>query len=117
MPGVFSASGFSASTFGEPGYHRMSRPHFLISFRAVFRAGRRHAVGQPLPRRLSHHRGGSVSLIAALAMTVLCGILGLAIDVGLWYRTTRAMQNAADAAAIAAARDGTSTYQATGKGV
>ncbi len=67
--------------------------------------------------RLRRDQRGAVALIAALAMTILCGVVGLAIDVGLWYRTTRAMQNAADAAAIAAARDGTSTFQNTGKAI
>jgi hypothetical protein len=37
---------------------------------------------------------------------LICGAVGLAIDIGVWYRTARAMQNAADAAAVAAARDG-----------
>lgn len=50
-------------------------------------------------------------------MTILCGVVGLAIDVSVWYRTNRAMQNAADATAIAAARDGTGTYQATGRAI
>ena len=68
-------------------------------------------------QRLREERRGSVALLAALTLTLLCGAVGLAIDIGVWYRTSRAMQNAADASAIAAARDGTSTYQNTGKAV
>jgi len=49
--------------------------------------------------------------MTALGLTVLIGMVGLAIDVGMWYRTDRALQNAADAAVIAAARNGTSAYQ------
>ncbi len=94
--------------------HRVSRwaATLKILLAGAFPSGEPSTVAG-LHRDLS----GSVALIAALAMTVLCGIVGLAIDVGMWYRTTRAMQNAADAAAIAAARDGTSTYQNTGKAI
>ena len=39
-------------------------------------------------------------------------------DIGVWYRTARAMQNAADAAAVAAARDsGNTTWNGTGQAV
>src|SRR5262249_7031921 len=48
---------------------------------------------------------------------VLIGILGLGVDIGAWYRIERALQNAADAAAIAAARNGTSSYQSEAKAV
>jgi uncharacterized membrane protein len=55
--------------------------------------------------------------MAAIAMTMLCGVVGLGIDLGMWYRTTRLMQNAADSASIAAARDGTASYETTGQAV
>lgn len=49
---------------------------------------------------------------------LICGSVGLASDIGVWYRTARAMQNAADAAAVAAARDSSSTaWSDTGKAV
>ena len=62
-------------------------------------------------------QGGASAILFAVVLTGLCGIVGLSMDLGMWYRTTRAMQNASDAAAIAAARDGTSSYQSTGKAV
>ena len=46
---------------------------------------------------------GQTLVITALGMTVLMGMMGLAIDVGLLFRAKRIAQTAADAAAIAAA--------------
>ena len=46
---------------------------------------------------------GNVMLLSALAMPVLVGMAGLAIEGGNWYQMKRQMQNAADSAAIAAA--------------
>ena len=43
-------------------------------------------------------------------LPVLVGTLGLGFEVSNWYRTNRSMQNAADAAAIAAATNGSSNY-------
>lgn len=68
-------------------------------------------------RRLWNDRGGAVAIVAALALVMLCGVVGLAVDLGVWYQITRAMQNAADAAAVAAARDGAGTYISTGRAV
>jgi len=48
---------------------------------------------------------------------VLIGIVGLAIDLGMWYHTGRALQNAADAAVIAASQNGASSYQSEAKAV
>jgi len=48
---------------------------------------------------------------------VLVAILGLGVDLGYWYRTSRDLQNAADAAAIAAARNGTSSYDSEARAV
>jgi hypothetical protein len=52
-------------------------------------------------------------------LTVLIGIVGLAIDLGMWYRTDRALQNASDAAAIAAsqAANGAGSYRSEAKAV
>jgi Flp pilus assembly protein TadG len=61
--------------------------------------------------------GGVVAIVTALALTALIGITGLALDVGMWYRSNRAMQNAADAAVIAAALNGTGSYQSEAKAV
>src|SRR5215813_15153232 len=70
------------------------------------------------PRRISpvwSDESGAVAFVFALMATVLIGILGLGIDIGAWHRIERALQNAADAAAIAAARNGTSSYQSEAK--
>jgi Flp pilus assembly protein TadG len=67
--------------------------------------------------RLRRDENGASAIITAIALVALCGAVGLGIDTGMWYRTHRAMQNAADAAAIAAARDGSANYQAVGKAV
>jgi Flp pilus assembly protein TadG len=67
--------------------------------------------------RLAKDEGGAVAVIACLALVGVIGIVGLAVDVGMWYRTTRTMQNAADAAAIAASQNGTGTYQSEAKAV
>ena len=68
--------------------------------------------------RLRLDEGGGVALLAGLTLMLICGAVGLAIDIGVWYRTARAMQNAADAAAVAAARDSSSTaWKDTGKAV
>jgi Flp pilus assembly protein TadG len=60
---------------------------------------------------------GAIAFLAALGLTLLVGLVGLAIDAGVWYRTNRALQNAADAAVIAASQNDTSTYQSEAKAV
>jgi Flp pilus assembly protein TadG len=47
--------------------------------------------------------GGQVAIITALCMVVIVGFMGLALDVGHFRYVKRNMQNAADAAAMAAA--------------
>jgi Flp pilus assembly protein TadG len=54
---------------------------------------------------------GAVAFTFALIATLLIAVLGLGIDVGAWHRIDRNLQNAADAAVVAAARNGTSSYQ------
>ena len=46
---------------------------------------------------------GNVLLLTALSMVLLMGFIAIATDVGMLYRTHRLVQNAADAAALAAA--------------
>lgn len=46
---------------------------------------------------------GNVAVITALVLPVLMGSLGLGAEVAVWYSDKRALQNAADSAAIAAA--------------
>jgi Flp pilus assembly protein TadG len=52
----------------------------------------------------------NVATMAALLAPVLVGGLGLGAETANWYLTTRAMQNAADEAAVAAASNGGQTY-------
>jgi Flp pilus assembly protein TadG len=66
---------------------------------------------------ISRDSRGAVAVIGALALTSVVGVVGLAIDVGMWYRTGRTLQNAADAAVISAAVNGTASYQSEAKAV
>ena len=50
---------------------------------------------------------GAVSPIFALMLVPLIGGLGMGVEASNWYLTQRAMQNAADSAALAAATNGT----------
>ena len=54
-------------------------------------------------RRRERANGGQVLVIFALSITVLFAAAGLAFDVGRFYSERRFLQNAADAAALAAA--------------
>ncbi len=56
-----------------------------------------------LARRLAADRSGVTAIITGLALTVLMGFAGLAIDVAAWLNATRGMQAAADQAAYSAA--------------
>jgi Flp pilus assembly protein TadG len=60
---------------------------------------------------------GTVAVMMALLLPVLIGGLGLGFEVSNWYLKTRAMQNAADAAAIAAASNNGSNYDVEAKAV
>jgi len=63
-------------------------------------------------------RRGNISTIAALSMPVLVGFLGLGAETASWYNGKRALQNAADSAAIAAATNAdASTYDEEAKAV
>jgi Flp pilus assembly protein TadG len=68
-------------------------------------------------RGFSGDRSGVVAVLVGLAMPVLVGAMGLAAEASYWYVHQRGMQNAADAAAIAAATNGTSTYAAEAQAV
>lgn len=54
-------------------------------------------------RRLLGDNKGTVAAVVAVAATALAGVIGLGIEVSSWYMSTRKLQAAADAAAIAAA--------------
>lgn len=55
-------------------------------------------------RRLAADQSAFSAVLTALALTMLMGFVGLAIDVGMWQWTQRDMQEAADHAAFAAAQ-------------
>jgi|SRR5579863_334921 len=63
-------------------------------------------------RLLVTDRRGNVLTLAALAMPCLIAMLGLGIESASWHETRRSAQNAADAAAVAAATNGSATYTA-----
>src|SRR5262245_42628429 len=60
---------------------------------------------------------GNVSIIVALSLTAVLGCVGFGTEVGLWYLGQRNMQNAADAAALAAATNAGSNYDIEAKAV
>ena len=59
---------------------------------------------------LRRDQRGTIAVMMALLFPALIAILGLGMEVTNWYMRTRAMQNAADAAVIAAATNGTANY-------
>ncbi len=60
--------------------------------------------------RIAREKRANVAIMFGLMAPVLLGGLGIAMETGNWYYTQRGMQNAADAAAIAASTNGTSSY-------
>ena len=60
---------------------------------------------------------GNVLILTALALPTMLGLGGLAFEGASWYQTKQAMQNAADAAVIAAASNATTGYAAEAKAV
>lgn len=58
----------------------------------------------PLARRLAADRRGVTAIVTGIALTLLMGFAGLAIDVAAWLNATRNMQAAADQAAYSAAQ-------------
>lgn len=57
----------------------------------------------PLIRRFIKEEKGAVAVLAAVMVTALVGLAGAAVDLGMLYSTHGELQNAADAAALAAA--------------
>jgi hypothetical protein len=58
---------------------------------------------RPLARELWRDDGGGTAVITAIAFMVLMGFTALGVEVGAWYAERRALQTAADAAALGAA--------------
>ena len=67
-----------------------------------FVASRLNAMKSTL-RKFSRDTRGTIIIMLALAMPLLVGFLGLAVDVTNWYLSKREAQTAADAAALAGA--------------
>jgi Flp pilus assembly protein TadG len=68
-------------------------------------------------RRLRADERGTVAVIMGVLIIPLVGALGIGFEVSNWYMTTRGMQNAADAAALAAATNGGSNYDVEARAV
>src|SRR3954453_23081742 len=54
-------------------------------------------------RSILRDERGIVLVLSALSMTMLIGFVALAVEVGLWYKTRRMLQTAADSASLAGA--------------
>src|SRR5947209_2578971 len=68
-------------------------------------------------RRLQADERGTVAVIMGVLMIPLVGALAIGYEVSNWYMVTRNMQNAADAATIAAAINGGGNYVVEAKAV
>src|SRR5258705_9396150 len=70
-----------------------------------------------LLHRLREDQRGTVSVIMGFLIIPLVGALGIGFEVSNWYMNGRGMQNAADAAALAAATNGGANYDVETKAV
>ncbi len=68
-------------------------------------------------RAFRRDRRGNIALMTAFALPVMVGSLGLGAEVTSWYNGRRALQNAADSAAIAAASTAANGYVAEARAV
>ena len=64
----------------------------------------------PSLARFSADERGGIAVMMGLLLPVLLGALGIGFEISNWYMKKRAMQNAADAAAIAAASNAEENY-------
>src|ERR1035437_11041217 len=71
-----------------------------------------HALGS-----LRADQRGTIAVMMAFLLPILVGGFGLGFEVSNWYLQTRAMQNAADSAAIAAAANASTIYAVEAKAV
>ena len=63
---------------------------------------------------LLRNRKGAIAILFALLVPVLLGVIGLGVEMGLWYMRQRDMQNAADASVLAAAVNAGTTFATEG---
>src|SRR5258708_4535956 len=75
-----------------------------------------HSIANQM-RRLRADERGAVSVIMGFLIIPLVGSLALGFEVSNWYMITRGMQNAADAATLAAATNGGANYDVEAKAV
>jgi Flp pilus assembly protein TadG len=68
-------------------------------------------------RAFLHNEDGASIVLIGLTLPAVIGAMGLGIEVGYWRLHQRGMQNAADAAAIAAATNAGASYAAEAKAV
>jgi len=68
-------------------------------------------------RPLLANEKGNILAMTAFALPALFATFGLGFETANWYQVQRAMQNAADSAAIAAATNGESSYATEAKAV
>lgn len=73
-------------------------------------------VGGCVRLLIGDQRGVSALFVAA-TLPVLLGTVGLGVEASVWYETHRRMQNAADAAVLAASANGGATYAGEAKAV
>jgi Flp pilus assembly protein TadG len=62
------------------------------------------AAGAALAKRLQRDRGGNVAMMFVFMAFPLCGVIGLAVDMGRVYHVAMHTQGALDSAALAAGR-------------
>ena len=70
-----------------------------------------------LLRRFGRDCRGSTAMVFALAMPMLIGGLGVGFEISNWYLVQRGMQNAADAAVLAAASNAGANFDVEGTAV
>ena len=102
----------------------LTRTQITESEMAPLRSLTRHALSETIRSGLMvkatglwRDRRGSTAILFALAMPMLIGALGIGFEVSNWYMVQRGMQNAADAAVLAAASNGGANYDVEGKAV
>jgi len=67
--------------------------------------------------KLRTDQRGNVAVLTAMLLPALTGVMALGFEVSNWYLTKRSMQNAADAATLAAAINGSANYLAEARAV
>lgn len=70
----------------------------------------RNCKDRPQIEQPGKDQRGTIAVMMAFLFPILIAGFGLGFEITNWYFKTRAMQNAADAAAIAAAANGSANY-------